>query len=93
MIMHYVQQEMDTLMDDDAFGMLVVDDGGPLMKDFMKVIKERIGQSSSTWDTRWLTHHETPSWNTIMVWLGDEMTAISHQVSFAYISTTYRWWW
>ena len=63
LLVQYLKQEMDTLMDDDDFGVLLADIGGSLMKDFMKIMKERTGQSSSTWDTRWLAHHEKPSWS------------------------------
>lgn len=41
----YIGYEMDTLMGDDDFRDLMVEDGGPLLGDFMKMVKKRISSS------------------------------------------------
>ena len=38
----YVGYEMDTLMDDEDFKHLIIEDGGPLLKDFMTMVARRI---------------------------------------------------
>ena len=40
---HYVGFEMDTLMKDDDFGDLMIEDGGALLGDFLKMVEQRIG--------------------------------------------------
>ncbi|KAL8999634.1 MAG: hypothetical protein Q9169_001594 [Polycauliona sp. 2 TL-2023] len=42
LLMHYVGYEMDTLMKDEGFRDLMVEDGGPLLGDFMTMVKKRI---------------------------------------------------
>ena len=39
---HYVGFEMDTLMKDNAFGDFMVEDGGALLGDFLKMVEQRI---------------------------------------------------
>ncbi|KAL8846042.1 MAG: hypothetical protein Q9221_008837 [Calogaya cf. arnoldii] len=39
---HYMGYEMDTLMKDEEFRMLMVDDGGALLGDFMKMVMKRV---------------------------------------------------
>lgn len=39
---HYVGYEMDTLMKDDNFRDLMIEDGGELLGDFMKMVRKRI---------------------------------------------------
>ncbi|KAL8658055.1 MAG: hypothetical protein Q9226_001315 [Calogaya cf. arnoldii] len=39
---HYMGYEMDTLMEDEGFRTLMVDDGGALLGDFMKMVMKRI---------------------------------------------------
>lgn len=38
----YMGFEMDTLMKDENFGALMIEDGGPLLSDFMEMVKRRI---------------------------------------------------
>lgn len=40
---HYVAFEMDTLMKDNDFGDLMIEDGGALLGDFLKMVEQRIG--------------------------------------------------
>ena len=42
MLTHYVGFEMDVLMEDEGFRDLLIEDGGALLGDFMKMVKERI---------------------------------------------------
>lgn len=42
LITHYIGFEMDTLMGDESFKELMVDDGGPLLGDFMRMVLKRI---------------------------------------------------
>ena len=39
---HYVGFEMDILMKDNDFGDLMIEDGGALLRDFMKMVEQRI---------------------------------------------------
>ena len=40
---HYIGFEMDTLMKDNEFGDFMIEDGGALLRDFLKMVEQRIG--------------------------------------------------
>lgn len=42
MLMHYIGYEMDTLMKDEDFRCLMIEDGGALLADFMGMVEQRL---------------------------------------------------
>jgi len=43
MLTHYIGYEMDTLMEDEDFRCLMIEDGGALLADFMGMVEQRLG--------------------------------------------------
>ncbi len=43
MLMHYIGYEMDTLVKDEDFRCLMIEDGGALLADFMGMVEQRLG--------------------------------------------------